>query len=295
MGTAGEWSVKPMVSIITVTHNGADYTVASLNSLRKRGLPRDAEVIVVDNGSSPPESQQLESELPWCRHVRLSENKGFGSANNAGATQATGEYLFFVNNDTLFSGDVVTPLAEALIREPGIGIVAPSLLNEDGTFQISFGRFPSIINERRTRREALRLRTKGILPTRAPRPDWVTGAALMIRRDLFRKVGGFDEGYFMYFEDVDLCKRVRLDGSGILYREDLTLTHLGGKSYVKGSPVMELEYRRSQLRFYDKFNSWPERLMLRLYLLLKALASGILFRGAISAQLVQLVFRSQGT
>jgi len=283
-----------MVSIITVNYNGADYTVASLDSLRKHGLPRDAEVIVVDNGSFPPESDRLQEDLPWCRHVRLAENRGFGSANNAGAVEAKGEYLFFVNNDTLFSSDVVTPLSEALVRDPAIGVVGPSLSNEDGTFQMSFGPFPSIMNERRTRRESLRLAGKGILPTRVQRPDWVTGAALMIRRDIFRTLGGFDEAYFMYFEDADLCKRVHLDGFQVLYREDLTVTHLGGKSYAKGSPAMELEYRRSQLRFYDKFNPWPERLMLRLYLLFKAVASGILLRGGVSTRLVQLVFSSHG-
>ena len=101
--------------------------------------------------------------------------------------------------------------------------------------------------------------------------DWVTGAALMIRRELFESVKGFDERYFMYFEDIDLCKRVKSNGYGILYYPKTSLVHLGGKSYQKKDSNIVFEYRRSQLRFYDKQLTLVQRILVRIYLFTKYL------------------------
>lgn len=260
------------VSVIIVNHNGADFTTECVSSLRRCSRQRDYEVIVVDNGSRPDERRKLTSGLSSCRIMQERENMGYGRANNAAASEAKGEFLFFVNNDTIFTEDVLKPLVACLRENRRAGLAGPALANSDGTFQLSFGRFPSLWNEWRTRQEMRRLVCAprgGTAPQAERSIEWLSGAALMVRAELFRTLGGFDDSYFMYFEDVDLCYRASRAGYGIHYLDAVTLIHHGGKSYEHGEPRIEREYRRSQIRFYDKFRPVSQQLLLRGYLFVK--------------------------
>jgi len=286
------------VSIIIVNFNGARHTFACITSIRAYAPPFPHEIIVVDNKSSDNEREELQRQLPDCTIVLNDKNLGFGRANNLGAARASGELLFFLNNDTIVTSDILTPLVAILERNPLMGLIGPALRNQDGTFQVSFGQFPSLMKEWQTRR--LNARINGEIVNRVGAVeermrDWITGAAMMLRKECFDALGGFDESYFMYFEDVDLCFRARRRGHEIGYAADCSLIHLGGMSYSSGESLIQKEYRRSQLRFYDKFRAWPERLMLRLYLLIKACSRLI---GAsdnrTSAGLVGLVFKLHG-
>jgi len=285
------------VSIILVNFNGTKHTVACVASIRAHAPSFPYEVIVVDNGSSDAEKESLKRQLPDCTVVQNDKNIGFGGANNIGAARAKGELLFFLNNDTIVTSDVVTPLAEAMDRSPGMGLVGPALCNVDGTFQVSFGRFPSLVKEWQTRsfgNRFNRLDPGNVGVVEESVREWITGAAMLVRKKCFDQLGGFDESYFMYFEDVDLCYRARRLGFEIGYLADFSIIHLGGTSYVSGDSGIRREYRRSQLRFYDKFQSLPERFMLRVYLLLKAFA--MLFTDArTSAAIAGLVFRFHGS
>jgi len=278
---------KAKVSIIIVNYEGARYTLDCIHSLKHHPPARPHEIIIVDNNSSQGEAQMLKATLADCRVVALEENRGFGSANNAGASRASGDLLLFLNNDTLVHSDVVTPLAQYVEEHPACGAVGPALQYEDGSFQLSYGAFPSLFNEWKAKRSG----SRGESP--APHTiDWVTGAAIMVRTSVFRQVGGFDENYFMYFEDADLCLRISRSGFTIDRLPEVVLTHLGGRSYDEKNTRIRYEYRKSQLRFYAKFRPLPDRAGLRLYLFFKYIVRLILAPHKMeSTRIIGLLFR----
>lgn len=273
------------VSIIIVNFNGCRFTAECLETIRLYSKT-SAEVIVVDNASTDDSRVELPVRFPEVRFLWLPQNRGFGYANNRGAEKATGDILFFLNNDTLLTGDIIPVMSRMLNEDRSIGIAAPKLLNEDGSLQVSSGAFPSIAAEWRTKLSVGNISAHALL-----QPDWVTGAAFFIRREVFQAIGGFDEEYFMYFEDVDLCKRVADQGLTIRYIPECSLIHLGGKSYGKQDPRITIEYRRSQLRFYDYHRSLIQRVLVRFYLFMKF--SRTLFTpsgSVVSRQVIRLLF-----
>jgi GT2 family glycosyltransferase len=258
-----------MISIIIVNYNGKDFTVQCLRSLERIRLSVPIETIVVDNASTDGSVEILRYEFPHAILLPQRLNSGFGKANNIGARAAHGEHLFFVNNDTLFQQDIIEPLNIFLDTHKSAGIVAPMLLNSDFTYQLSYGKFPSLMNELRTKRDTALF--TNIPKDRSPRQvDWVSFAAVMIRRSAFEKVNGFDERYFMYFEDADLCFRLQNAGYQSFYCAEYSLIHRGGGSRSHGvTNMIKTEYRRSQLLFYASHRSWFELLALRFYLLFR--------------------------
>ncbi len=281
-------------SIIIVNYNGLRYTQQCLESLFLFHAPDTIEVIVVDNNSSDGSQKELPRLFPAIDLIPLPENRGFGAANNIGAKKAKGEYLFFVNNDTIFKEETVDALRRMFFIQSEFGIVGPKLLNEDGTFQRSFGDFPSIRNELAEKRMARNYSAQETTSEQPLRKDWVTGAAFMVKRGLFETVRGFDDVFFMYFEDIDLCRTLAERGIWSLYVPTVTMIHLGGKSYGAKDRRIALEYRRSQLRYYDKHNSRVQRFMVRSYIIIKYFPR-IFEQGGINQvkDLVKMVFSSQ--
>ena len=224
--------------------------------------------IVVDNGSE----LDLSAQLPQAVYLRMRENLGFGRANNWGAEKATTPYLFFVNPDCEFVGDCVTPLLESLRYS---AVTAPLVFNTDGSVQLSFGPFLSILNE-----AVQRLRTRfeksnwvqSWIRRQASKvfyPDYVSGCAFLIRADVFRGLGGFDENFFLYQEDVDLCKRVKDRKLQVSLVPDAHIMHARNRSMMNEREKVEVEYRKSQIYYYRKHNSMLQNLLLRLYLTIK--------------------------
>jgi hypothetical protein len=200
-------------------------------------------------------------------------NRGFGYGCNRGAEAATGKYLFFLNNDTLLSEDTPAILASVLEKNPTVAACGPKLLNADGTFQLSFGFDPSIVNEWKVRRMQRRVRNRdqqyGLLLEKRfanKKVDWLTGAALMLRKDVFEKANGFEEMFFMYFEDADLCRRIRVLGFEIRYVPQTSVIHLLGRASNSDQSKVSVEYRKSQLYYYGKHTSIISTQLLRLYL-----------------------------
>lgn len=263
-----------MVSIIIVNFNGGGHTRNCLVSLAAHPPAVPHEIILVDNGSTDGSREMAGADFPTVKILPLGRNPGFGAANNAGAREAEGEHLFFLNNDTLVAEDIVSPLSLLLDAHPDWGVIGPRVRNPDGSFQLSFGRFPTPGGERRTRREMRLLRKRDpatladfeIRYARTTPVDWISGAALFARREAFDAVGGFDEGYFLYFEDADLCRRIARAGFAVIHEPARSLVHLGGMSYEPNDASVALEYRRSQLRYYAAHNPPHQRMLLRIYL-----------------------------
>lgn len=275
-----------MISFILVQHNQTELTRQAIASLRHHE-PDPYEIIVIDNGSSEPVDASLETE---CRIIVTRENKGFGSGNNQGASAAKGEYLFFLNNDSIVNGSLVRPVVAYFEQHSDVGAVAVRLQNSDGTPQISTGRFPTILTEFGMKRGV-----PSYPAVHSGSVEWATGAALAIRRKVYERVGGFDEEYFLYFEDVDLCRRIHNAGFDIHLIESTPVTHLGGGSRPnEKEPWVQVEYRKSQLRYYDRHNSLLQNIALRAYLLVK-FGGAFLFKGRrnreVSLKVLSLIVR----
>jgi GT2 family glycosyltransferase len=222
------------------------------------------EWIVADNQSE----QDLSAQLTDCRYVRLSKNFGFGTACNRAAEKSEAPVLFFVNPDCELVNDCVTPLL-ACLKEAEV--VGPKVLNPNGTIQLSFGPFLSLMNEAIQRRhmhnESTLQGQQWLKQKTASRfyPDYVSGCALMIRTELFRKIGGFDEDFFLYEEDVDLCKRLKEQGYRVLYEPAAQIVHFRNAAISKNPQAARDAYRRSQRLYYQKHGGFVQLQLLRLY------------------------------
>jgi len=257
-------------SIIVLQYNHADLTRQCLRSLM-RHLGQRNEIILVDNDSTEEEARRLGSEFPDVEFVACEENGGFGRGNNVGAARAAGDILLFLNNDTVIDSDFVAPLLRRFETTPRAGVVGPKLLNQDGSFQLSAGHLPTFAREvvdkaiaaaiNRGNRAVHRAVENRF--ARARQVGWVTGAALAVRRDIFVAVGGFDESFFMYFEDKDLCARAQAAGFEVWFDPASELRHLRGGS---ASTSAARTYRSSQTLYYRRHRTKLEQWMLAAYL-----------------------------
>ncbi|MBT9316763.1 glycosyltransferase family 2 protein [Leptothoe spongobia] len=268
--------LSPLISIIIVNYNGADVILDCLRSIYERCSSVTFEVIVIDNASSDGSLGQIHQEFPQVSLLTQDTNLGFGKANNIGVRYAQGEFLFFLNSDTLIPTDILLSLLTKLTQSSDVGIVGPRLLNTDGSFQLSVSKEISILGEFQTLQQVRRYRDQATrkslsqLYSHDQFVDIVVGAAMFMRRSLFQQVGGFDETFFMYLEESDLCKRVRDLGYTILYTSDISLIHIGGYSVAKASETMAKEYRRSQRYYYKKHRPVWEQWLLAAYLSCKS-------------------------
>ncbi|MDO8472097.1 MAG: glycosyltransferase family 2 protein [bacterium] len=256
--------VVPVVSIIIVNYKTAKLTSDAVNSLLTdtslsiHGAEgrTPIEIIVIDNASADGSAAKLEQDFGDRITLLTTErNLGFGPANNLGATQAKGLYLFFLNSDTLELHGAVTTLVAFLDRHPGYGVVGPKVLLPDKeTIQpASFGRFPTLT--RTLRRTSAVKKPQLDLRFVCTDTDWVTGAALMITAAVFWNTGGFDQRYFMYFEDQDVCANVIKMGAKIAVVHDAAIVHFGGQSLPNGKKKYEY-YDHSQEQFFLKHYGW---------------------------------------
>lgn len=293
------------LSIIIVNFNSTAYLRKCLTSLRNTALTGQLEIIVVDNASTRDDPGQLVAEFPGIRLIRSAANMGFARANNLGYSCSRGAYLLFLNPDTEVLGNAIDTMLACLRSLPEAGIAGCRLLNADGSVQSScVQRFPTILNQawniEYLRQHWPSLSFWGIAPlyTHPSHPvpvQVISGACLMIKRELFEKVGKFCEEYFMYGEDVDLCYQVSALGSTAYYIPDASVVHFGGAStkVAAGNPWAEIMQRRAKLLFCRRTKgavyAWSYRvaiglaaaLRLGIYPLLKCFPEGPLRNGII--------------
>jgi GT2 family glycosyltransferase len=256
-----------MVSIILVQHNRSDLTREALRTLHDHGVSGH-QVILVDNGSTEPGALSWTSGFPSLQVHRLAGGRGFGAANNEGARAANGEFLLFLNNDSVIIQEVLNPIERYFRAHPACGAIGLGLLNADGTPQNSVGKWPSILNEWKMKHHR-----KLYSEDEYNSVDWVTAAAVAVRREVFERIGGFDERFFMYFEDADLCRRIRNAGWEVHFVPSVRVIHLKGGSQERGMPpAIRFEYRRSQLLYYCSHATWMQQGLLRLLFCGKAIA-----------------------
>jgi GT2 family glycosyltransferase len=263
------------VSAIIIHYGRADYTEGLVASLIEQSNGLIIEIIVVDNASPSPPPVFPDDTQPPVRIQRLETNRGYGAACNAGVATATGSMYFILNNDVIVQRDAIDCLVQTLDRTPGNGAVGPRLVFPDGRFQLSWGKDASLRAEAGERSRQKRSREGHGLEDVAAEcsfeqsVDWITGAAILLSRDAWHAVGGFDESYFFYFEDLDICRRLRLAGYDVVYQPAAVLVHFGGGSQPLSNPDILSSYRRGQLLYYARYNSALQFYTLKCYLLVK--------------------------
>ena len=239
-----------VLSIIIVSFNACADLERCLESLRAGPPAVVHEIIVVDNGSSDG-SVEVARRCPGVRVIEAGANLGFARANNIGIRETSGVNLLLLNSDTVIPVGSLDRLLDELDRDPSVAVVGPRLVDGDGRAELSFGRMIGPLNELRQKRLA-RSAAVERLTRRRQYPDWVSGACLLVRRADAAAVGGLDERFFMYTEDVDFCAAIRAMGRRILFTPDAEIVHLRGRSAASDPAATQEHYRRSQIAFYEK-------------------------------------------
>lgn len=224
------------------------------------------EVIVVDQQSLDGSAEMVEAEFPGATLVRQAPNLGFAGGNNVAYRHAAGRYFLLLNSDTVVPPGALTALVRYADAHPRAGLVGPKLLNPDGTLQYSCRRFPTLAAGmfRHTPLEwfAPKNRFTGDYLMRewdhetAREVDWLSGACLLARRAMIDEIGGLDEGYFMYFEDVDWAHRARAAGWEVHYTPEPAVVHEIGRSSDRRPKRMIVMHHQSAYRFFARTSAF---------------------------------------
>ncbi len=261
----------PVVSAVVVSYNTKDDLRLCLRSLSGNvSLP--LEVVVVDNASTDGSAAAAREELPDARVIENRENLGFAAAANAGWRAARASSVLFLNSDAEATAGAVEALLAVLDARPDVGIVGPRTLGENGRIQVSTGPRLTPLAEWGQRRLVRGLRlgretaihAAEVRHSREHEPFWISGSCLLARRSALEVVDGFDERFFLYEEDVDLCQRVRAAGWRVVFTPAATVRHRLGRSMSKAGARPRLEYHRSHVRYYRKHNGVVATAALRL-------------------------------
>lgn len=240
------------VSIIIVNYNTSELTAKCVDSIIEKTTDIEYEIIVVDNASK--EDTGILEHNNNIRFVASDTNLGFGKANNLGAKDARGEYLFFLNPDTYLINNAIYILHKAMSENRETGICGGNLFKKDMTPNHSFQlRFPGIWAELTdTVSKVFHRRNRDFNYSDKPKEvAYITGADLMIKKDLFDEVGGFDKDFFMYFEETYLCHSVKSLGYKIMNIPDAHIVHLEGSSFKLKTSREDL-FHTSQKLFLKK-------------------------------------------
>jgi GT2 family glycosyltransferase len=274
--TDGSRTNEPQLSVILVNYNDRTHLPACLSSLDSALAGLSAEVILVDNQSTDGSPDLVRSSFPWVRLVESERNVGYPAANNAGLRQSRGEYILFLNTDTIVPKAAAAALLTEMKSRTEVGAIGPALVNEAGRFQVSFGKGVDFWSEIRQKLFLNPYYRLALRHSRRPREaGWLSGACLLARRAAIEAASLFDEGFFLYFEDIDLCRRIAGLGFKLIFYPAVQVFHVGGGATSARRWQSRLEYRRSQVRFYEKHNRRRSLQWLRLYLRLTVLALGL--------------------
>jgi GT2 family glycosyltransferase len=275
-----------LMSVVVVNFNTCELLKSCLSSVV---VAEPVETVVVDNGSTDGSIELVRESFPRCRLIVSRRNDGYGAAANRGIAACSTPGVLLLNSDTVLFPDALSALGSYLAEWPRVGVAGPRLVSGDGSLQRSTYPYPSIPN--------LLLAESGLhlLIERVPllrerlyrtwshdaarRVPWVLGAALAIRRGAFDAVGGFDPSYFMYGEEVDLCRRLERAGFETHYAPVTTVVHLGGASTGKYPVLMGRELVVSRARYLRRYG--PPRSVSRRLAALRAIVMAQLIRDAV--------------
>jgi N-acetylglucosaminyl-diphospho-decaprenol L-rhamnosyltransferase len=279
--------MMPDVSIVIVNWNTRDLLADCLGSIAQTANGLDVEIIVVDNGSNDGSQDIVRQLFPEVQLIENTKNVGFARANNQATETSQGCYILLFNSDAIATPGAIQSLVHLADAEPRAGIVGAQLLNIDGSFQASYTPFPTLWQEFLILAGLGRLFCGQWYPSRGPDEakgpqvvDYVEGACVLVRRQAFEEVGGLDEGYFMYAEEVDWCYEMKKAGWQVWYQPAAKILHVGGGSSQHRRPQREADLYRSRVRFFRKHygDRAAELLKVQIYSLtaIKTIVHGLL-------------------
>ncbi len=250
------------VSIVIVNYKAyedLDACLTSLQSARAVAL----EVFVLDHASSAPDLERVRAHHPDVRMEAFAHNPGFSAGVNRGAALATGRTLLILNPDTRVAPGAVEALESYLDAHPDVAVVGPRVEGPDGTVQRSARRFPTMLTGLAGRSSLLTRLWPGNPLSRWDRladaatahpleVDWVAGSCMAVQAAAFRAVGGMDEGFFLYWEDADLCKRLRAQGWRTVYLPSAVVIHGVGQSRRHARAMSVRAFHRSAYLYFQK-------------------------------------------
>ena len=257
---------KPVLSIVIVSWNVREDLRECLQSLLKDEGSRlesgEIEIIIVDNASTDGTAEMVNLEFPQVKLLVNLQNLGYTKANNIGINHSRGKYILLLNPDTVVHQGALQALIDCAESHPEVGIIGAKLLNPDGSVQRSARSFPDIgaglfrntflgrlfPNNPFVRRYLL----EDFGYDEVREVDWVSGAAMLVRRDLIERIGGLDERFWAYCEDVDLCWRAWQAGYKVLFCPNAVITHKVGRSSDQRLVPSLIQHHKSMWLFYLK-------------------------------------------
>lgn len=247
------------LSIVIVSWNVRKDLEGCLLSIQTNPPSQSFETIVVDNASVDGSAAMVEENFSGARLIANDKNRGFAAANNQGIDVSKGQYILLLNPDTVVHSGALDTLVEFMDQNADVGACGPKLLNGDGSIQRSVRHFPSFrgaLYRHTIFRSLYVFRTayrqwmmKDFDSSEKTEVDQIMGAALFVRKTILEEIGNLDENYFMYYEEVDLCYRIRMRGWKIIFLPDAMITHYGGHS-SKQVPVEKRMMMLSSLLFF---------------------------------------------
>lgn len=239
-----------LLTIQIVNYNSRDNLRVCLQSIRENvSNPENLQIIVINNDEEKMGSflDEFDVEL-----IEKSENIGFGKAHNLGARKARGKYILFLNPDTRILPNSIAQLVDVFDSDEKIGVAGPLLVGESGDVEeehYGFRKTPfSLVGSKLFRNRGKFAKLMEV--------DWISGGAMMIRKDLFSELGGFDEKFFMYFEDVDLCLQAKKRGYRVVVDPKARIFHKGGQSFSDERLKKKYYYASQDYYIRKNFGSW---------------------------------------
>lgn len=249
------------LSIVIVSYNTREMLRACMQSL-PASLPHHSwDVWVVDNASSDGSADMIASDYPMAHLICNKDNPGFASANNQALKECAGRFLLLLNPDTEAHAGSLSLMIEYLEQHDDVGVVGPMLLNSDGSLQHNGGRFPHPVRDlltytgviqRLPDSTKMRIRYGSHDFDKVRNVDQVSGACLMFPRCILEKIGGLDDSYFMFFEEIEFCLRVQRSGKKVVYYPIAKVVHHWMGSVRKNYREMEKQLNRSRILYYRK-------------------------------------------
>jgi GT2 family glycosyltransferase len=268
------------ISIIIVNWNAREHLLKCLESVY-RNLPKNytVETIVVDNGSTDGSPEVVESKFPQVILIKNGENMGFSSANNIGIHRSVGRYLCLVNSDVIMLDSCLEKLVEYMDGHEDVGMAGPRILNIDRGFQPSCQCFPGLWNNFCHAVGLSNLFPKSSFFSKPymeywahdseKRVDALNGCFWIMRRSILDKVGLLDERFFIYGEDMDMCKRFNKAGWGVVFCPYAEVIHVGGASSANAPIKFYLEMQKADLQYWRKHHGRTMEFLYRTIILLR--------------------------
>lgn len=261
---------SPDATVVIVSFNTRELLRECLQSLRREAAALSCEIIVVDNASGDGSAEMVRAEFPRVRLIESDVNLGFAAANNRAFAVARGRYVVLLNSDAFLRPGALKLAVDKMDADEGVGLAGARLVGRDDSWQPSARMFPSALNDFLTisglaaryprSRFAGRFDRTWADQSEAAEVDWVPGAFSIIRREVLETAGYFDEAFFLYYEEVDLCRRVKAAGYAVWYWPDIVVEHIGGESsktvkhlsMSSAGAQLTLWRIRSELLYYRK-------------------------------------------